>query len=285
MQDELNVNFDVAYPISDTVTCAAALSSATRSSRSGSGRSSPGTSVRSRRRASARRPTASPASATRSPAAGAAATTPGTSTSEGAPTDPLGRSTLAAALGGFRGLRHHDERQGRRPTIASTKRSPCAAAGAPASGRRRRASRTRRTSRRSSTSTLQDLVNNGTIPSTNPGGAAARRQGARARRSRRTTASGAVLELGNFTVTADYYSDRRGRPHGRVAGLRADSGGGRGAGRIRRHERGESAELPLLHERLRYRDQGHRPRGDLQARTVRRRHRTCSLRSTTTRPR
>ena len=95
-----------------------------------------------------------------------------------------------------------------------------------------------------------------------PGGGAARRRGTRTRgvgelqrrrdrRARRIQSDGRLL------------LDRGGRSPRGVAGLRAYPGRSRGAGGIWRHERGESAELPFLHQRFRYRDQGSRRRGDL----------------------
>ena len=102
-----------------------------------------------------------------------------------------------------------------------------------------------------------------------PGSGVARRRGARSRRvaelqrrrdprDRRVQPDGGLL----------HHRSRR-SPRG-VAGLHAHSGGSRGAGGFRRDQCGESAELPLLHQRLRYRDQGHRHRRHLRCGSVRR---------------
>ena len=245
----------------------AAPSTAKRRSRSKPDRSSRGTSARSRRRGSAPHRTASPASAIRSPAAGAAPIMRSYGDVDWRVTDPW-QLDLAVRWEDF-----EDFGTTTNGKVATNYRfnEAFAIRGSWSTGFR---APTPGQSNASNVTTqfdpdLGELVNQGTIPSTNPvavlrGGEALEPE------ESQSFSVGAVLELGDFTLDGGLLHHRGRRPHRGLAGLQSHAGGSGGAGGFGRHQRGESAELPLLHQRLRYRDQGHRPRGDLRGAAVRR---------------
>ena len=116
---------------------------------------------------------------------------------------------------------------------------------------------------------LGELVNQGTIPPTNP--VAVLRGGeALDPEESQNFSVGAILEIGAIQPDGRLLHHRSRRSPRGVTGLHSHAGGSRGAGRFRRDQCGESAELPLLHERLRYRNQGPRHRRHVRCGSVRR---------------
>ena len=116
---------------------------------------------------------------------------------------------------------------------------------------------------------LMDLVNNGTIPSISEVAALRGGEPLEAEKSRNYSA-GFILRGGKVSVTDRLLPRRPARPPGRDPELRPDAGGGGGIAGGRHHQRGQHRELPLLHQRLRDHDPGHRRGGHVHHRQHRR---------------
>ena len=117
----------------------------------------------------------------------------------------------------------------------------------------------------------EELVNNGTIPPTSE--VALLRGGEPLQPEESENYSvGLVFDRRSFSFTIDAFRVDMTRSTGAVGGVRPHPGGGRRAGGGGHHRRRQHRELPFLRQRLRDQDRGHRRRRELGTGPLERTH-------------